>query len=199
MKEVLFGGKKPEKREEVEAYNYFRTINFFYGLAWEQYKAREFEFSHALIRQTAKFVAEQKDYRVKDVHVSGANLKPPKALLVKNWIDYYVDLVKNGFYRPSTEEEFEDFITFIAIHHVLFESIYPFEDGNGRVGRIVTNYLLISSGMPPVIIKGLKDKDRDTYIKALEDADKPLMKLTSKEVFDKGEVETALREVKELL
>ena len=36
-----------------------------------------------------------------------------------------------------------DLVPFLAQSHCLFESIHPFEDGNGRVGRILLNYMLV--------------------------------------------------------
>jgi hypothetical protein len=55
-----------------------------------------------------------------------------------------------------------------ALHHAWFERIHPFVDGNGRVGRLVLNFLLIRHGYPPAII--LKTQ-RPRYLHALELAD----------------------------
>jgi Fic family protein len=55
--------------------------------------------------------------------------------------------------------------------HTLFESIHPFQDGNGRVGRILLNYLAISQGYPPLVIKGIELSERNKYYQALELAD----------------------------
>ncbi|MFT4312223.1 MAG: Fic family protein [Candidatus Woesearchaeota archaeon] len=48
----------------------------------------------------------------------------------------------------------------IATHfHAKFEKIHPFEDGNGRVGRILLNVILFQFGYPPLIIrKTMKEK-----------------------------------------
>jgi hypothetical protein len=35
-----------------------------------------------------------------------------------------------------------------AIHHAWFERIHPFVDGNGRVGRLVLNFMLLQNGYP---------------------------------------------------
>ena len=37
--------------------------------------------------------------------------------------------------------------------HARFEKIHPFEDGNGRTGRIFLNAMLLESGYPPLIIR----------------------------------------------
>ncbi len=54
-----------------------------------------------------------------------------------------------------------------AIFHHRFVNIHPFDDGNGRLGRILMNLILMQHGYPPAIIKL---KDRATYIDALINA-----------------------------
>ncbi|MEG2083765.1 MAG: Fic family protein, partial [Oscillospiraceae bacterium] len=39
-----------------------------------------------------------------------------------------------------------------AYLHARFEYIFPFADGNGRVGRALLNYYLITHGHPPLVI-----------------------------------------------
>ena len=55
-----------------------------------------------------------------------------------------------------------------ALHHAWFERIHPFVDGNGRVGRLVLNFMLIQHGYPPAVILAAK---RPQYLRALETAD----------------------------
>jgi Fic family protein len=55
-----------------------------------------------------------------------------------------------------------------AYFHHQFVSIHPFDDGNGRVARLVMNFILLKAGYPPVIIKA---KDKENYYAALRKAD----------------------------
>lgn len=52
------------------------------------------------------------------------------------------------------------FIDNIAKFHLDFESIHPFIDGNGRIGRVIINYQLAEQGFPNIIIR---DKEKQIY------------------------------------
>jgi Fic family protein len=49
--------------------------------------------------------------------------------------------------------------------HYMFEKIHPFGDGNGRIGRLLTNCILWKNGYPTIIIEY---KKRKSYYKALQ-------------------------------
>jgi Fic family protein len=55
-----------------------------------------------------------------------------------------------------------------AEFHYRFVCIHPFDDGNGRVARLVMNYILMKKKHPPVIIKS---DDKEAYLTALQKAD----------------------------
>ena len=62
----------------------------------------------------------------------------------------------------------ENIIKRIALLHLIFEHTHPFVDGNGRIGRVINNYLLIREGFVPVNIKFI---DRKMYYEAFKEFD----------------------------
>lgn len=52
--------------------------------------------------------------------------------------------------------------------HYRFIRIHPFDDGNGRVARLLVNYVLMKEGYSPIVIKS---KDKNNYFTALRIAD----------------------------
>jgi Fic family protein len=55
------------------------------------------------------------------------------------------------------------FLEKVSRFHLDFEHVHPFNDGNGRIGRVLINYQLLQLGFPPVIIR---DKEKQTYYKS---------------------------------
>jgi len=55
-----------------------------------------------------------------------------------------------------------------ARFHHRFVAIHPFDDGNGRMSRLLMNLMLLEAGFPPVVIK---NERKDEYLFALRTAD----------------------------
>lgn len=51
-----------------------------------------------------------------------------------------------------------------AIFHGYFIYLHPFRDGNGRLGRLLSNKILLQAGLPPLIIK---KEDKADYINVM--------------------------------
>jgi len=62
----------------------------------------------------------------------------------------------------------ENIIKRIALFHLSFENIHPFVDGNGRIGRVLNNYLLIREGFVPI---NIKFTERSRYYDAFAEFD----------------------------
>ncbi len=77
----------------------------------------------------------------------------------------------------------EHIIKRIARLHLAFEYTHPFIDGNGRIGRVLNNYLLIREGFVPINIKFI---DRKKYYDAFKEFDEKGKTGTMEEIVAKA-------------
>jgi fido (protein-threonine AMPylation protein) len=164
--------------------NYFRSAQFMYGLGYQYYKDNEKpDIRIAVLRQINKSLGFVGEFRKGDIKIAGAKIQPPSWNYLDEWIKIYREFLDSNINNLDSLE-------FLARQHALFEAIHPFQDGNGRTGRIFANYLLVSAGFPIFILKG-NDEGKKKYYTALEEADKVLTDLTTKQPV-KDEVFNAL-------
>ncbi len=77
--------------------------------------------------------------------------------LIRDLLNWYQEK-KNVIHPVQLAAEF----------HYKFVCIHPFDDGNGRVSRLLMNYILLKHDYPMVIIKS---EDKESYLTALQKAD----------------------------
>lgn len=79
--------------------------------------------------------------------------------LMSDLVDWYNEAEQSGKFTP---------IELAAIFHYRYIRIHPFEDGNGRIARLMVNYILSRHGYPMVVVRSRKKND---YLEALHKTD----------------------------
>lgn len=116
----------------------------------------------AIAEQINKSVNDISGYRRVQVMIRGAEHIPPAPQQVVSLmmeLVYAYDLDIRGGRDPFERE---------AEFHIRFERIHPFEDGNGRTGRILLNRGLLLSDVAPAVIS---IDDRAHYLDLIEHQD----------------------------
>ncbi|WP_180326620.1 Fic family protein [Raoultibacter phocaeensis] len=90
---------------------------------------------------------EPGEYRWDQRYISSSPILPPPPARVPELVDASVA------WANRTECSA---IETAALFHLAFEDIHPFQDGNGRTGRIVLNFQLMKAGYPPISLKADK-------------------------------------------
>lgn len=139
-------------REVYEAKNLARVVEYIRGKSQEQEldKSMMLLLHQMLIggiddRIAGRFRAQGEYVRVAN-HIAPAPEQVEK-LINEIFIEYDSDL--------STY-----FTEKIAKFHLAFETVHPFCDGNGRIGRVIINYQLQRLGFPGIIVR---DKEKQVY------------------------------------
>ena len=79
--------------------------------------------------------------------------------LMTDLVDWYNEAEQSGKFTP---------IELAAIFHYRYIRIHPFEDGNGRIARLMANYILSRHGYPMIVVRSRKKND---YLEALHKTD----------------------------
>ena len=144
-------------REIYEAINHKYAMNYVLNHLEE-------DLSETMIKDIAilinRNISEISGYRTVPVRIRGAEHIPPEPSQLSQMMMYYV--------YNYNHTAFDDIYQKIAQMHVQFERIHPFEDGNGRTGRLLLNYELLRNNLAPIVIQ--KDQRTD-YFKMLEHND----------------------------
>ena len=98
---------------------------------------------HSLIMD--KVLESKGHFRTVPVYIRGSNMLPPPAYQVEKLMHEWVAWI----YGKGLEY---DAVTRAAIAHHGFEAVHGFEDGNGRVGRLLLNLMLMQDGYPPALL-----------------------------------------------
>ena len=156
------------------------TLNYVTTLQYGLQQVREHgitAFTSDLIKQLHTHLMSGVDYiwtpgefRDKQNWIGGfkidqARFVPPPA---DNVPDCMEDLISMLQYVPAEEEQIEiPIVIRMAVVHAQFETIYPFFDGNGRVGRILLPLMLAAEGYPPVYLAGYLKENQGEYYETL--------------------------------
>ncbi len=84
------------------------------------------------------------------------------AALMYDLISWYNEADAAGVLSP---------IELAALFHYRYIRIHPFEDGNGRIARLLVNFILLRHNYPMIVIRSRK---KDAYLNALSAADKAI-------------------------
>ncbi len=147
-------------REIFEAKNLAQIVSY------TDKRAKEQELSLDMILFLHKML-------ISNIHddIAGRFRKDNEYVRVGNHIAPGPEEIKQKLENMQSEynaSSYENIIKRMAKIHLTFENIHPFVDGNGRIGRVILNYLLIREGFVPINIKFI---DRKKYYEAFNEFD----------------------------
>ncbi len=167
VKEILGKDKWPKKSKEdiAEAYGVNNAISFI-RKTQEHISIKFILELHKIIFKNSKgfageFRKKGEEVVVKDGLGNIVHYGAPQSRIIgllKELIEWYN---KNKEKYPA--------LVLAVVAHNQFENIHPFRDGNGRVGRILLNNILIKNNLVPV---NINFKNRREYYSALQEYEK---------------------------
>lgn len=97
--------------------------------------------------------------------IEAAQFVPPEPMSVPHWMDNW-----ERYYHADEKDPMVQ----LALLHAQFEIIHPFNDGNGRLGRIIIPLFLYEKGLlkrPMFYLSAYLDECRDEYVEHLRTLD----------------------------
>lgn len=146
----------------VETINHFRCIDYVIDNAKNQLNEKFIKKLHYLLKQNTsdsyKSWFRVGEYKLLENSVGGVDTAKPEE--VQNKIAKLLNE-----YTSKNKITVEDIVDF----HYKFERIHPFQDGNGRVGRLIILKECLKHNIVPIIIK---DDFKDFYYRGLKEYSK---------------------------
>ena len=141
--------------EQMEAKNHQTALNYLFGHIVNKDKINEALVLklHSILMNGVRSDAGL--YRRHPVRIAGVNLPTANYIRVP-------DLMPRVM--ASATKVDKDIIGLVASVHSQFEQIHPFSDGNGRIGRLLMNAMLLEANLAPAIIREGQRRLYYTYL-----------------------------------
>lgn len=159
--QIIFNCSSDESLKNVKPREIYEAINLKYAMDYIfRHLGDEVTASHIikLGEIINKNINEISSFRTGPVYIMGAEHVPPAASEVPRLMS---ELLYTSF-------KGDNFIQDLADFHIRYERIHPFEDGNGRTGRVLLNKISLENGYAPFVIP--KEK-RSEYMNLLARCD----------------------------
>jgi hypothetical protein len=169
---VLAEKERARTTHSPKAVSYHNASSVYYGQAYSDFQRKSFGFIFDDFRKlNGMILLDENLYpglRRDSIRMPDGG-ECPDFVDVPLLLEMYLDYVRKGIEKFfSGRMNIKAFAAFLAKQHGYFEAVHPLEDGNGRVGRILTNYILTACGLPLIVLKG-EDKDREEYFAGIKE------------------------------
>ena len=172
--EILINKNNLQNEVTLMKQDYIDAFNYAIGL--DHIEIKEIKEINAIVNENSSNKSERGSFKKVNNQVNGASfettdksLVPTKmSELIYNYDNNWGNKIPVVDFLNGNPEEKQDILLELfkreARFHIEFIRIHPFEDGNGRTGRIILNAHLIKNGLTPVLITGEIAKDYKKYI-----------------------------------